>query len=70
MGRKSGLFAYPVPSPDCQFADPDVKIADSLRLVREYSRFAETIGGDWLIATAARPRQSLSDRNLLTRAFA
>jgi hypothetical protein len=31
MGRKSRLFAYSISSPDSQFADLEVEIAESLR---------------------------------------
>jgi hypothetical protein len=37
--------------------------------VREYSRFAETTGGDRLITTAARERQSTSHTDKLSSAF-
>jgi hypothetical protein len=47
MGRKSRLFAHSISSLDFLFAELEAEIAESLRPVREYSHFAETIGGDW-----------------------
>jgi hypothetical protein len=44
MGWKSRLFVHSISSLDSRFADLEVEIAESL--VREYSLFAETNGGD------------------------
>ena len=46
MGQKSRLLANSLSSLDSRFAELEAKIAESLRLFREYSRFGETAGGD------------------------
>ena len=46
MGRKSGLFAHSISSPDARFAALEWKSQKVSGLVRKYSRFVETIGGD------------------------
>jgi hypothetical protein len=45
-GPESRLFVHSILSPDSGFTDPGLEIAESLWPVREYSRFAEIIGGD------------------------
>jgi hypothetical protein len=60
MGRKSRLFAHSLSYLDglsSKLRPQSLKVSG---LFREYSRFAETVGGDWLITTAARGRQSVS----------
>jgi hypothetical protein len=41
------LFAHSISSPGFQFDDLEWKSPKISGLVREYSRFAETNGGDW-----------------------
>jgi hypothetical protein len=59
-GPEIRAFTYSTSSPDSRFADLEVEIAESLRLVRDYSRFAETIGGDWF-DHHCRPRAVLTN---------
>jgi hypothetical protein len=66
MGRKSRLFAHSLSYLDglsSKLRPQSLKVSG---LFREYSRFAETVGGDWLITTAARGRQSVSPSDRTT----
>jgi hypothetical protein len=47
MGRKSRRFALPIPSLGSRFAELETESAKVSGLFREYSRFGETIAGDW-----------------------
>jgi len=47
MARKSRLFAYSISSPDSGSPNLRWDLPKVSGLVREYPRFAETIGGDW-----------------------
>jgi hypothetical protein len=48
MGRKSQLFTHSFSSLDSRFAEVEAEIAEISGLLRKYSRFGETMGGDRL----------------------